>query len=36
MESEIYLLGKKIRKMAKKLREKQKFWYRDSVTIQMT
>ena len=29
MKSEIYVLYKKIRKMTKKLREKQKSWYSD-------
>ena len=36
MKSEIYLLDKKIGKMTKKLREKQKFQYPDSVITKMT
>ena len=35
MKSEIYLLNKKIGKMTKKIREKQKFWYPDNVMTKM-
>ena len=35
MESEIYLLEKKIGKMTQKLREKQKFQYPDKVMTKM-
>ena len=36
MKSEIYLLDKKIGKMTKNLREKQKFWYPDNVITKKT
>ena len=35
MKSEIYLLDKKIRKMTKKIREKQKFPYSNNVMTKM-
>ena len=35
MKSEIYLLDKKIRKMTKKIREKQKFRYSNNVITKM-
>ena len=36
MKSETYLLDKKIGKMIKKIREKQKFQYSDNVMTKMT
>ena len=36
MESEIYLLGKKIGKVTKKLREKQKFQHPDNAMTKIT
>ena len=36
MKSEIYLLDKKIRKMAKKNKIKKKNWYPDNVMTKMT
>ena len=35
MKSEVYLLDRKIQKMTKKEREKQKFQYADNVMVKM-